>query len=103
MIARGRRWYEQLTSGEMPTLRAIAKAENLDERLRRACSSKLTSGAGHHREGRAGSPAIPIHGEIPKAPAAAGVGRAASALRHAALSRYCRSLHSQLALSCVPG
>lgn len=32
LIARGRRWYEQLTSGEMLSLRAIAKAEHLDER-----------------------------------------------------------------------
>jgi site-specific DNA recombinase len=29
VIARGRRWYEQLTSGEMPSLRAIARAEGL--------------------------------------------------------------------------
>lgn len=29
LIARGRRWYEQLTSGEMPSLRAIARAEGL--------------------------------------------------------------------------
>ena len=32
LISRGRRWYEQLTSGEMPSVRAIAKAEDLDER-----------------------------------------------------------------------
>lgn len=29
LIARGRRWYEQLTSGEMPSLRAIARSEGL--------------------------------------------------------------------------
>ena len=32
LIARGRRWYEQLTSGEMSSIREIAKAEDLDER-----------------------------------------------------------------------
>jgi site-specific DNA recombinase len=32
LIARGRRWYEQLTRGEMPSVREIAKAEKLDER-----------------------------------------------------------------------
>ena len=29
LIARGRRWYEQLTSGQMPSLRAIARSEGL--------------------------------------------------------------------------
>ena len=29
LLARGRRWYEQLTSGEMPSLRAIARSEGL--------------------------------------------------------------------------
>lgn len=32
LIARGRRWYEQLTSGELSSVRDIAKAEELDER-----------------------------------------------------------------------
>ena len=32
LVARGRRWYEQLTSGNMPSLRAIANAEGLAER-----------------------------------------------------------------------
>jgi hypothetical protein len=32
LIARGRRWYEQLTSGERTSLRDIAEAEKLDER-----------------------------------------------------------------------
>jgi site-specific DNA recombinase len=32
LVARGRRWYEQLTSGDMPSLRAIANAEGLAER-----------------------------------------------------------------------
>ncbi len=32
LIARGRRWYEQLTAGEMRSLRDIAQAEKLDER-----------------------------------------------------------------------
>jgi hypothetical protein len=32
LIARGRRWYEQLTSGEISSIREIAKAEGLDER-----------------------------------------------------------------------
>ncbi len=32
LIARGRRWYEQLTTGEMRSLRDIARAEGLDER-----------------------------------------------------------------------
>lgn len=31
-IGRGRRWYRQLTSGEMPSIKAIAKAENVTER-----------------------------------------------------------------------
>ncbi|MDR3387712.1 MAG: recombinase family protein [Rudaea sp.] len=31
-VARGRRWYKQLTSGEMPSIKAIAAAENLNER-----------------------------------------------------------------------
>ena len=32
-LARGRRWYQQLTSGEMPSLRAIASAEGITERF----------------------------------------------------------------------
>jgi hypothetical protein len=32
LIARGRHWYKQLTSGEMTSLRAIARAEGLSER-----------------------------------------------------------------------
>ena len=32
MIGRGRRWYEQLTTGERTSLRQIAEAEKLDER-----------------------------------------------------------------------
>ncbi|MEP7044855.1 MAG: hypothetical protein ABI843_17460 [Dokdonella sp.] len=32
LIARGRRWYEQLTSGDRLSVREIAKEENLDER-----------------------------------------------------------------------
>jgi hypothetical protein len=31
-VARGRRWYRQITSGEMPTIKAIAKAEDVSER-----------------------------------------------------------------------
>jgi hypothetical protein len=31
-IARGRRWYRQITSGEMPSIQAIAKAEGVTER-----------------------------------------------------------------------
>jgi len=31
-LARGRRWYRQITSGEMPSIQAIAKAENVTER-----------------------------------------------------------------------
>jgi DNA invertase Pin-like site-specific DNA recombinase len=31
-IARGRRWYRQITSGEMPSIKAIAKAEGVTER-----------------------------------------------------------------------
>lgn len=32
LIARGRRWYEQLTTGQRSSLREIAQAEKLDER-----------------------------------------------------------------------
>ena len=32
-LARGRRWYQQLTSGQMPSLRAIAAAEGITERF----------------------------------------------------------------------
>jgi hypothetical protein len=32
-LARGRKWYQQLTSGEMPSLRAIAAAEGIAERF----------------------------------------------------------------------
>jgi len=31
-LARGRHWYHQITSGEMPSIQAIAKAENVTER-----------------------------------------------------------------------
>jgi len=31
-LARGRRWYRQITSGEVPSIQAIAKAENVTER-----------------------------------------------------------------------
>ena len=31
-VARGRRWYRQITSGEMPSITAIANAENVTER-----------------------------------------------------------------------
>ncbi len=31
-IARGRRWYRQITSGEMPSIQAVAKAEGVTER-----------------------------------------------------------------------
>jgi hypothetical protein len=31
-VARGRRWYKQLTSGEMASIKAIAAAEKLNER-----------------------------------------------------------------------
>jgi hypothetical protein len=31
-LARGRHWYRQLTSGEMPSIKAIAKAEKVTER-----------------------------------------------------------------------
>jgi hypothetical protein len=31
-IARGRHWYRQITSGEMPSIQAIAKAEGVTER-----------------------------------------------------------------------
>jgi hypothetical protein len=32
-LARGRKWYQQLTSGEMTSLRAISAAEGIDERF----------------------------------------------------------------------
>jgi hypothetical protein len=32
-LARGRRWYQQLTSGEIPSLRAIAASEGITERF----------------------------------------------------------------------
>jgi hypothetical protein len=31
-LAKGRRWYRQLTSGEMPSIKAIATSENVTER-----------------------------------------------------------------------
>jgi hypothetical protein len=31
-LARGRRWYLQITGGEMPSIQAIAKAEDVTER-----------------------------------------------------------------------
>lgn len=43
LIARGRRWYEQLTTGQRSSLREIAQAEKLDERYvaRILCGSLL--------------------------------------------------------------
>lgn len=42
LIARGRHWYKQLTSGEVPSLRAIAAAEGLSERyISRVISGSL--------------------------------------------------------------
>lgn len=41
LIARGRRWYEQITSGDMPSLSAIARAEGLSD----AYAARIFAGA----------------------------------------------------------
>ena len=41
LIARGRRWYGQITSGEVPSLSAIARAEGLSD----AYAGRIFAGA----------------------------------------------------------
>jgi hypothetical protein len=41
LIARGRRWYEQITSGETPSLSSIARAEGLSN----AYAARIFAGA----------------------------------------------------------
>lgn len=57
LIVRGRRWYEQLTSGESSSVREIAKAEDLDERyVARILYSSLRARTSSRRSFRAGNP-----------------------------------------------
>ena len=64
LIARGRRWYEQLTSGEMPSLRAIARSEGLQGYLRRADLCGIASSTRHCRERPRGTAARHVYGGL---------------------------------------